>query len=106
MGLLFKFFAAALPDGTSAQGMASCMVLLLVLMSGYIVQRKEIKGWFIWLYYINPIQWAYTAMMINEFKSDDYNDRIAGSTKTRGEAYLEAYQLYTSRTDQYIGIIC
>jgi len=106
MGLLFKFFAAALPDGTSAQGMASCMVLLLVLMSGYIVQRKEIKGWFIWLYYINPIQWAYTAMMINEFKSDDYNDLIAGSTKTRGEAYLEAYQLYTSRTDQYIGIIC
>jgi len=104
MGMLFKFFAAAMPDATSAQGLASCSVLILVLMSGYIIQQDEIKPVFKWLYYLSPLQYGYSALMINEFMSGRYDEKIPaslsqGKTETYGEAYLAAYQMHT--TDSY-----
>eukprot|EP00940_MAST-03C_sp_MAST-3C-sp2_P002559 g2559.t1 len=106
MGLLFKFFAASMPDATSAQGLASCSVLILVLMSGYIIQQHEIKDYFIWLYYLSPLQWGYSALMINEFESGGYDEivSVGGSSRTYGDAYLGAYQMHTSESYKWYGL--
>eukprot|EP00939_MAST-03C_sp_MAST-3C-sp1_P004434 g4434.t1 len=110
MGMLFKFFAASMPDATSAQGLASCAVLILILMSGYIIQQHEIKGYFIWLYYLSPLQWGYSALMINEFESGGYDGIVpssaiaGGSPHTYGDAYLSAYQMHTSVSYKWYGL--
>ena len=96
MGMLFKFFAAAMPDATSAQGLASCSVLILVLMSGYIIQQDEIQSYFKWLYYISPLQYGYSALMINEFMSGRYDEKIPASlSQGQVETYVVNISLET-----------
>ena len=99
MGMLFKFFAAAMPDTTSAQGLASCSVLILVLMSGYIIQQDEIQSYFKWLYYISPLQYGYSALMINEFMSGRYDEKIPASL-SQGE--VQTYVVFEHKAREHL----
>mmetsp|Transcript_7924 Transcript_7924/g.14521 ORF Transcript_7924/g.14521 Transcript_7924/m.14521 type:complete len:1594 (+) Transcript_7924:169-4950(+) len=60
---------------TQAEAMATFIIfiMLMIIFSGGVVTRNAIPDYFIWIYWINPITWAYTSIVINEFDSDTYN---------------------------------
>ncbi|KAI9625129.1 hypothetical protein KEM48_008528 [Puccinia striiformis f. sp. tritici PST-130] len=55
----------------TAARMASVLVMSMVLYSGYMIPEPAMKRWLVWLYHINPVNYAFSALMANEFKGLD-----------------------------------
>ncbi|KAF9114948.1 hypothetical protein BGX27_009378 [Mortierella sp. AM989] len=44
------------------------LLLCLVLYSGYLIPYQAMRGWFIWIFWVNPLAYAFKALVANEFK--------------------------------------
>lgn len=51
-----------------AQAMAPAAIfsLALVIYTGFTIPTKDMHPWFRWINYLNPVGYAYEALMINE----------------------------------------
>ncbi|KAF9445670.1 pleiotropic drug resistance ABC transporter [Macrolepiota fuliginosa MF-IS2] len=67
MRAFFRALAAAFPEEAPAQAVAGIMILALSLYTGYQVPRPQMIGALRWISYINPIFYAFEALMANEF---------------------------------------
>ncbi|KAF9484261.1 pleiotropic drug resistance ABC transporter [Pholiota conissans] len=63
----FRGLAAAFPSEAPAQTFAGVMLMALSLYPGYVVPRASMIGALRWISYINPIYYAFSALMSNEF---------------------------------------
>ena len=46
---------------------------LFILFNGFLLPRYQVPPYWIWVYYLNPLQWAVTALVVNEYTSPDYS---------------------------------
>ncbi|KAL7268661.1 hypothetical protein RUND412_008706 [Rhizina undulata] len=67
MGAIFRTVAAATKKVESAMSIAGVMVLALAIYAGYVIPRPSMHPWFKWISYINPLSYAFEALMTNEF---------------------------------------
>jgi ABC-type multidrug transport system permease subunit len=51
---------------------------MFMLLAGFFIRANTITGWWKWLYWISYMQWAYAAMMINQFKGQAYAELCQG----------------------------
>jgi ABC-type lipoprotein export system ATPase subunit len=61
-----------LPNKANVLGFGTFLVLLFSLFGGFMVTPNTIPSYFLWLYWLNPVAWAFQALLINEFNSDKY----------------------------------
>jgi ABC-type Mn2+/Zn2+ transport system ATPase subunit len=90
MSALFRAVAASTKQPEAATGIAGVLVvntpytpmtfrepadtrnqLILVIYTGYVIPVPSMHPWFSWLRYINPIQYAFEALMVNEFHGQE-----------------------------------
>ncbi|RKP10124.1 ABC-2 type transporter-domain-containing protein [Thamnocephalis sphaerospora] len=114
MTALFRLLASISPDIEFASILSGTLLLTLLLYTGYIIPLKSMRNWLLWIRYINPLAWAFEALVLNEFADlvltcappnllpfgPDYNDLTGqtctlegaqpGDTLVSGEAYLRA----------------
>lgn len=67
---LYRMFAALSPSIDDAVRFSGIGLNLLILYVGYVIPKQSlIHGsiWFGWLFYVNPISYAYEAVLANEF---------------------------------------
>lgn len=50
-----------------AARLAAFIVTIMVLYSGYVIPVFSMKRWLFWLYYLNPLNYGFAALMENEF---------------------------------------
>jgi len=50
-----------------ASALGGVALIVMVMFSGFLVPYDSIPNFLIWLYWISPVQWAYHALLINEF---------------------------------------
>lgn len=67
----FRFLGSISFSFDTAARMASAFVMCMVLYSGYMIPEPAMKRWLVWIYYINPVNYAFSALMSNEFKRLD-----------------------------------
>lgn len=67
MGGIFRSVAAATKTQESAMAIAGIMVLALAIYAGYVIPKPSMHPWFKWISYINPLSYAFEALMANEF---------------------------------------
>ncbi|KAH6665681.1 BcATRO, ABC transporter [Halenospora varia] len=67
MSMIFRTIGAA--SRSLAQAMAPSAVIILGVMiyTGFAVPKAYILGWAKWIYWINPLQYAFESLMVNEF---------------------------------------
>src|SRR5436190_12759190 len=66
---------------------ASIFMLSLVIYTGFAIPVRDMHPWFRWISYLNPIAYAFEALMINEF----HDRRVPCSTYVpMGPSYLNA----------------
>lgn len=65
---LFSFFGAITTNFYSAARLAAIVMSMLVLWAGYVIPQAAMRRWLFWISYINPVFYAFEALMINEFK--------------------------------------
>jgi ABC-type multidrug transport system ATPase subunit len=70
--LLYAIFAQFLPNQQNVLSFGTFMVLLFALFSGFIVYPAVIPDYYIWLYYANPVAWAFQSLLLTEFTSAKY----------------------------------
>ncbi|KAA8495119.1 Brefeldin A resistance protein [Porphyridium purpureum] len=60
-----------LMDIDSATGLVGLGLLACIIFAGFLIPNSEIGGWYVWIYWISPLQYMYGALAINEFYGRD-----------------------------------
>jgi ABC-type multidrug transport system fused ATPase/permease subunit len=74
MNQMMAVFAAMSPTKATVQILCSCLLLFAILFGGFIVPPNVIPNYYIWIYWWNPMAWAYRALLVLEFQSPSYDD--------------------------------
>lgn len=104
-------------------------ILVLVVLTGYVIPIRDVGWWFRWMAYINPIQYSFEALMVNEFNQrpaefcanlipsgPGYNTvanqvcavtgAVPGEATVNGLSYLgQSYGYYYSHLWRNLGIV-
>lgn len=79
--LLFVFATFAVAKAT-VQIASACVVFLSMLFCGFIIAPNLIPTYYQWVYWYNPLAWAYRALVVNEFRSSKYTEAESSSILT------------------------
>ncbi|KAI9730851.1 MAG: GTPase-activating protein [Cirrosporium novae-zelandiae] len=66
MSMIFRTTAAATKSVSQAFAIAGVLVLWIAVYTGFAIQRSYMKPWFKWSSWINPVAYAYEALLVNE----------------------------------------
>lgn len=66
MSAIFRTTAAVTKTISAALAIAGIMVLWIVIYTGFTLQRSYMHPWFKWSSWINPIAYAFEALLVNE----------------------------------------
>lgn len=76
------------------QVISACLVFFFILLSGFIISPNVIPSYYSWLYWYNPMAWAFRALLVNEYRSSSYSDEegdyildFVGFLDSRGEPF-------------------
>eukprot|EP00668_Euglena_longa_P040941 GGOE01053882.1.p1 GENE.GGOE01053882.1~~GGOE01053882.1.p1 ORF type:complete len:1449 (-),score=551.34 GGOE01053882.1:379-4257(-) len=108
MGSFFRTIAVITPNQEVAQATASVALMVFVLHAGYFLAQGDIKSWWIWSYWINPIQYGMTSLSLIEFGSSKYSqlrDPANPSLGTWGDYYLSVKKMPQDRNRLWLGFI-
>jgi ATP-binding cassette subfamily G (WHITE) protein 2 (SNQ2) len=130
MTVFFRTLGTISRNLDAALRIACVIIVLLILTSGYLVPYGDQRPWIKWFYWLNPVRYAFSGLMINEFKSltmtcedaqlvpngPGYSSldnqvctlagAIAGSDQVSGRSYLEqTFGYQVNNLWLYAGII-
>lgn len=66
MSAIFRTIAASIKTVSQAMAFAGVMVLAIVIYTGFTIPRPYEHPWFKWISWINPVAYAFEAIMVNE----------------------------------------
>ncbi|KAM5346289.1 hypothetical protein ACJ41O_009294 [Fusarium nematophilum] len=127
MSAVFRTMAAATKTVSQAMALSGVMVLALVVYVGFTITVPEMKVWFSWIRWINPIYYAFEILIANEFHGRRFTcssivppytpnigdswicsvaGAVAGEWTVSGDAFIAAnYQYYYSHVWRNFGIL-
>lgn len=131
MSQIFRTIAAATKTIPQALAMAGVILLAVVIYTGFVIPRPNMHPWFKWITWINPLAYAYEALIVNEFHGRDFpcsniipaypgfstgpipnficgeKGAVAGELFVNGDKYLDASYRYSySHLWRNFGILC
>ncbi|SJX65131.1 probable SNQ2-ABC transporter involved in multidrug resistance [Sporisorium reilianum f. sp. reilianum] len=68
MSALFRLFGTVCKSYDVAARLAAVIISALVVFAGYVIPRDAMYRWLFWISYINPLYFAFSGVMMNEFK--------------------------------------
>jgi ATP-binding cassette subfamily G (WHITE) protein 2 (SNQ2) len=68
MTAYFRFTGAAFASFDAASKVSGFSVTIFVTYVGYMIAKPQMHPWFVWLYWIDPLAYAFEGMLSNEFK--------------------------------------
>uniref|UniRef100_H3GSA1 ABC transporter domain-containing protein n=1 Tax=Phytophthora ramorum TaxID=164328 RepID=H3GSA1_PHYRM len=108
----FFLLTAVSPDFHIAKPGSTFSIAFFILFAGFVMTKSTMPGWFIWVYWINPIAWCLRALAVNQYRSAEFDvcvydgrDYCAQFTKNMGEYYLEQYDVPSSKMWVWLGIL-
>ncbi|KAJ7461173.1 ABC-2 type transporter-domain-containing protein [Mycena latifolia] len=72
MSMIFRTIASTSRSLVQALTPAAVFILALVMYTGFTVPVRNMVVWFRWINYINPVGYAFEALMVNEFVGRTY----------------------------------
>lgn len=130
MSMVFRSIAAVSRQFVQAMTPAAVIMIGLVVYTGFVIPVNYMHGWARWINHINPIAYAFEALMLNEFHGRDFecsqlvpsgpgytnvtgNEQacnsigsVAGSTIVNGDSYLNtAFRYYDTHRWRNFGIL-
>ncbi|KAG5994055.1 ZEB2-regulated ABC transporter 1 [Claviceps lovelessii] len=72
MSMIFRFIASASRTLFQALVPAAILILDLVIFTGFVLPKQYMLGWCRWLSYIDPLGYAFEALVVNEFHNRQF----------------------------------
>lgn len=132
MSMVFRTIASTSRTLSQAMVPAAILILGLVMFTGFVIPIDYMLGWCRWMNYIDPLAYAFEALMVNEFHQRDYMctayvpsieapgyenvgplnhvcsavGAVAGQDFINGDAYINsAFKYFVSHKWRNIGIL-
>ncbi|KAJ7076067.1 ABC-2 type transporter-domain-containing protein [Mycena belliarum] len=84
MSMFFRTIASTSRSLVQALTPAAIFILALIMYTGFTVPVRDMVVWFRWINYVNPVGYAFEALMVNEFVGREYP---CGTFVPAGPAY-------------------
>ncbi|GAA5847250.1 hypothetical protein JCM9279_006157 [Rhodotorula babjevae] len=84
MSMFFRSVGALSRSLSQALVPAALLILALVLYTGFAIPTRYMLGWISWIRYLNPIQYGFESLMVNEFWGQQY---LCSATVPSGPGY-------------------
>ena len=72
MSSIFRMIGAFSRSMAQAMAPAAVLILSLVIYTGFAIPTRDMHPWFRWLNYLDPVAYAFEALMINEFHGRNF----------------------------------
>ncbi|KAJ3462280.1 hypothetical protein MRS44_007066 [Fusarium solani] len=127
MSMVFRTIAAATVTLPQAMAISGFLVLSLITYTGFVLPGPYMHPWFKWISYINPLSYAFEALLVNQAHGTNYPcsnlvppypnltddtficpvpGSVAGETYVNGDAWFEtSYDYSYSHLWRNLGII-
>ena len=86
MTALFRAIGASFSKFNGAAKVSGLSITTLMMYTGYMIHKTQMHPWFVWLYWINPVAYAFNALLSNEFHGKTI-DCVGGSLVPNGPGY-------------------
>ncbi|KAJ5683807.1 uncharacterized protein N7477_000152 [Penicillium maclennaniae] len=83
---MFRACGATFNTLDGASKISGLLISATVLYTGYMIQYPKMHGWFIWLFWIDPIAYSFESLMGNEFH-DKTIDCVGSNLIPNGPGY-------------------
>lgn len=67
MTAMFRAVGAAFSTFDGASKVSGLLISATIMYSGYMITKPQMHPWFVWIYWINPMSYAFNALLSNEF---------------------------------------
>ncbi|PQE32262.1 ABC-2 type transporter protein [Rutstroemia sp. NJR-2017a WRK4] len=68
MTALFRWIGAAFDNFDGASKVSGFLIAATIIYTGYMIQKPHMHPWFVWIYWIDPLAYGFSAILANEFK--------------------------------------
>ncbi|KAF7554149.1 hypothetical protein G7Z17_g3127 [Cylindrodendrum hubeiense] len=89
MTAMFRAVGAAFSTFDGASKVSGFLISTTIMYSGYMIQKPQMHDWFVWIYWINPMSYAFNALLSNEFH-DKIIPCIGNNLVPNGGAFANA----------------
>lgn len=72
MSMVFRTIASSSRTLSQAMVPAAIIILALVIFTGFVIPIDYMLGWCRWMNYLDPLAYAFEALMVNEFHNQKY----------------------------------
>ncbi|KAJ5603403.1 hypothetical protein N7537_006359 [Penicillium hordei] len=86
MTQLFRFIGAAFPNFDAATKASGFTIVAAFTYAGYMIPKPDMHPWFVWFFWIDPIAYAFEALLANEFH-DQVIPSVGPFLVPNGEGY-------------------
>eukprot|EP00884_Botryococcus_braunii_P023385 jgi/Botrbrau1/9730/Bobra.0388s0022.1 len=105
MGIgMFRLIAGLARDDKIASTGGSFFFLSILVLGGFLLSEDKIPPWWVWMYWINPINYAQRALALNEFLDPRWQNQYMPDGQSVGNAILMARAIPTDSKWISIGI--
>jgi ABC-type multidrug transport system permease subunit len=66
MSMFFRSIGALSRTLAQAMAPAAVLILALIIYTGFAIPTSQMHPWFRWINYLDPVAYAFEALMINE----------------------------------------
>ncbi|KAL4352228.1 hypothetical protein GQ457_06G011560 [Hibiscus cannabinus] len=78
-------------------------LMFVVMLAGFTLPRTQIPKWWKWGYWISPLSYTYSSLLINEMYAPRWMDRLASDNITKlGVAVLQELEVYRNKNWYWI----
>jgi ABC-type multidrug transport system permease subunit/ABC-type multidrug transport system ATPase subunit len=86
MTAMFRAIGASFAKFNSAAKVSGLTITTLMMYTGYMIHKTQMHPWFVWLYWINPVAYAFNALLSNEYHGKTI-DCVGNSLVPNGPGY-------------------
>ncbi|KAK4765391.1 hypothetical protein SAY86_026481 [Trapa natans] len=80
------------------------VVLMIFLLGGFILPRDQIPSWWIWGYWVSPMQYGFNALSVNEMFAPRWmNKNTSDGTTNLGLAVMKNFDVHPHKYWYWIG---
>ncbi|KAI1383447.1 ABC-2 type transporter-domain-containing protein [Hypoxylon trugodes] len=127
MSAIFRTLAAVTSSISQAMSLAGVMILILVIYGGFVIAVPQMKPWFAWLRWLNPVYYGLEILIANELHRREFTcaslvpnympvqgdswicaavGAVAGSMTVNGDDFMSAnYGYHYSHVWRNFGIL-
>jgi ATP-binding cassette subfamily G (WHITE) protein 2 (PDR) len=66
MSMIFRSIGALSRSLAQAQAPAAVFILALIIYTGFAIPTGNMRPWFRWINYLDPVAYGFEALMVNE----------------------------------------